>query len=81
MHFLQMPPFHATSIVVTPTGSENGTGAVVAGLLIGILESFGTGYISSEYKDAIALGVLLAVLLVRPSGLLGSSEAARLKEL
>jgi branched-chain amino acid transport system permease protein len=62
-------------------GLGNGTGAVIAGLLIGILESFGTGYISSEYKDAIALGVLLAVLLVRPSGLMGSREAASLKEL
>lgn len=62
-------------------GLGNGTGAVVAGLLIGILESFATGYISSEYKDAIALGVLLIVLLVRPSGLMGSREAASLKEL
>jgi len=61
-------------------GLGNGTGAVIAGLLIGVLESFATGYISSEYKDAIALGVLLAVLLVRPSGLMGSREAARLKE-
>jgi branched-chain amino acid transport system permease protein len=61
-------------------GLGNGAGAVIAGLLIGVLESFGTGYISSEYKDAIALGVLLAVLLVRPSGLMGSREAARLKE-
>ncbi len=61
-------------------GLGNGTGAVIAGLLIGVLESFGTGYISSEYKDAIALGVLLAVLLVRPSGLMGSREAASLKE-
>jgi branched-chain amino acid transport system permease protein len=61
-------------------GLGNGTGAVVAGLLIGILESFGAGYISSAYKDALALLVLLAVLLVRPSGLFGSSEESRLKE-
>ncbi len=62
-------------------GLGNGTGAVVAGLLIGILESFATGYISSEYKDAIALGVLVIVLLVRPSGIMGSRDAAALKEL
>ena len=55
--------------------------ALAAGLLIGILESFAAGYISSEYKDAIALAVLLIVLLVRPSGLMGSREAASLKEL
>jgi len=61
-------------------GLGNGAGAVVAGLLIGLLESFGAGYISSGYKDAIALVVLLVVLIIRPSGLLGAREASRLKE-
>lgn len=61
-------------------GLGNGTGAVVAGLLIGLLESFGAGYISSGYKDALALLVLLVVLLIRPSGLFGAPAASRLKE-
>jgi branched-chain amino acid transport system permease protein len=61
-------------------GLGNGVGAVVAGLLIGILESFGAGFISSAYKDAIALLVLLLVLVVRPSGLLSRGEASRLKD-
>jgi len=61
-------------------GLGNSTGAVVAGLLIGILESFGSGFISSAYKDALALLVLLAVLLLRPSGLFGSVEESRLKD-
>ncbi|GAB4345422.1 MAG: branched-chain amino acid ABC transporter permease [Candidatus Abyssubacteria bacterium] len=61
-------------------GLGSGPGAVVAGILIGILESLGAGYISSHYKDAIALIVLLGVLFVRPGGLLGSAEAQRLKK-
>jgi branched-chain amino acid transport system permease protein len=61
-------------------GLGSGPGAVVAGLLIGIMESLGAGYISSHYKDAIALVVLLAVLLVRPGGIFGNTEAQRLKK-
>jgi branched-chain amino acid transport system permease protein len=61
-------------------GLGNGAGAVVAGLLIGILESLGAGLISSGYKDAIALFVQLLVLFVKPSGLFGVSEASKLKE-
>jgi branched-chain amino acid transport system permease protein len=61
-------------------GLGNGAGAVVAGLLIGIMESLGAGLISSGYKDAIALFVLLLVLFVKPSGLFGVSEASKLKE-
>ncbi|MCD6334814.1 MAG: branched-chain amino acid ABC transporter permease, partial [Candidatus Latescibacteria bacterium] len=61
-------------------GLGNFLGAVVAGLLIGILESLSAGLISSHYKDAIALVVLLAVLFIKPSGLLGRAEVSKLKE-
>ncbi len=61
-------------------GLGSAPGAVIAGLLIGVLESLGAGYISSHYKDAIALIVLLGVLFVRPGGILGSAEAQRLKK-
>jgi branched-chain amino acid transport system permease protein len=61
-------------------GLGNSLGAVVAGILLGIIEALGGGYISSHYMDAIALIILLAVLFVRPSGIFGSSEASRLKE-
>ncbi|MBW1772603.1 MAG: branched-chain amino acid ABC transporter permease, partial [Deltaproteobacteria bacterium] len=54
-------------------GLGNFYGAVAAGFLLGLLESFATGFISSSYKDAIALIVLLGVLFARPQGLMGSS--------
>jgi len=61
-------------------GLGSGAGSIIAGFIIGILESLGAGLISSGYKDAIALLVLLAVLWVKPSGLFGSAEASELKK-
>ncbi|MFP4531494.1 MAG: branched-chain amino acid ABC transporter permease [Desulfobacterales bacterium] len=61
-------------------GLGNSMGAVVAGVLLGILEAIGAGYISSHYMDAMALLILLIVLFIKPSGIFGSSEAMRLKE-
>jgi branched-chain amino acid transport system permease protein len=61
-------------------GLGSGPGAVVAGFLIGIVESLGAGLISSGYKDAIALFVLLVVLWIKPSGLFGSQEESELKK-
>lgn len=52
-------------------------GAVAGGLLLGLLESFGAGYVSSAYKDVIAFVVILAVLFVRPDGLVGVLRSER----
>ncbi len=52
-------------------------GAVAGGLGLGLLESLGAGLLSSAYKDVIAFVVLLLVLFLRPQGLLGRGEAAR----
>jgi branched-chain amino acid transport system permease protein len=52
-------------------------GAVAGGLTLGVLESAGAGYVSSAYKDAIAFVILLAVLLLRPDGLLGARSRDR----
>jgi branched-chain amino acid transport system permease protein len=46
-------------------------GAMLGGLLLGLIESIGIGFISPTYKDLIAFGVLILVLLLRPKGLLG----------
>jgi branched-chain amino acid transport system permease protein len=58
-----------TAAVVGGIGSI--PGAVLGGLLIGLAESFITGYISSTYTNLIVFGILIVVLLLRPSGLLG----------
>jgi branched-chain amino acid transport system permease protein len=52
-------------------------GAIAGGLLLGLLESLGAGFISSAYKDAIAFVVILAVLFVRPDGLVGALRSER----
>ncbi len=54
-------------------------GALVAGVLLGLAESFCAGYLSSGYKDAVALVILLLALFFKPEGLFGSREAAKLK--
>ncbi|HVG94275.1 MAG TPA: branched-chain amino acid ABC transporter permease [Planctomycetota bacterium] len=46
-------------------------GAVVGGLFLGVAENLFGAYVSTEWKDALAFGLLVVVLLVRPSGLLG----------
>ena len=61
-------------------GLGNSTGAVIGGIIIGLLEAFSISVMPLAYKDAIAIGVLLLILFVRPSGLFGSKEAAGLKE-
>ena len=55
-------------------------GAVIGGLIIGLIESLGAGLISSGYKDAFALLVLLFVLFLKPSGLLGSVEISKIRK-
>jgi branched-chain amino acid transport system permease protein len=59
-------------------GMGNPIGAVAGGLLLGLIEAFGAGYISSNYKDAAAIIVLLLLLFVRPTGLFGSRSAERI---
>ncbi|MBN1293007.1 MAG: branched-chain amino acid ABC transporter permease [Candidatus Latescibacteria bacterium] len=61
-------------------GLGNPAGTVIAGLLLGLIESFVTGLVSSHYKDVIALFILIIVLFVKPSGLFSKSEEAKLKK-
>ncbi|HLY66269.1 MAG TPA: branched-chain amino acid ABC transporter permease, partial [Chloroflexota bacterium] len=52
-------------------GIGNIAGAMLGGILIGLLESLSAQYISERYVDAIVFGILILVLVFRPSGLLG----------
>lgn len=52
-------------------GMHNIRGAVLGGFILGILEVYSAGLVSSGLKDAVALIVLLAMLMLRPEGLLG----------
>jgi len=61
-------------------GLGNFYGARAAGAILGLIESYTAGYLSSGYKDAVALLLLLLALFFKPEGLFGSSEAAKLKK-
>ena len=61
-------------------GLGNSMAAIAAGLLLGSLESFSIWVMPAAYKDVIAISILLLILFVRPTGLFGNAEAARLKD-
>lgn len=61
-------------------GLGNSTAAVLAGLLLGLLESYSISIIPMAYTDAIAIIILLGVLFFKPSGLFVSKEIGALKE-
>ncbi|AUT75785.1 branched-chain amino acid ABC transporter permease [Paraburkholderia hospita] len=59
-------------------GIGNIPGAMAGGLLIGLLEAFGAGYVSSRWTDVFVFGVLIAVLVVKPTGLFGERVVERM---
>jgi len=52
-------------------------GAMLGGLLIGLLDTFWAGYFSSEYHDVATFAILIVVLIFRPTGLLGKPEVEK----
>lgn len=64
--------FMFAAVVVGGLGTAYG--AMVGGLLVGVVSQVSTFWINIEYKDAVALGVLILVLIVRPQGILGQRE-------
>ncbi len=52
-------------------------GAMLGGLLIGLIETFWSGYVSSEYKDVAAFSILALTLIFLPTGLLGRAEVEK----
>ncbi|HZN64761.1 MAG TPA: branched-chain amino acid ABC transporter permease [Tepidisphaeraceae bacterium] len=58
-------------------GIGNIRGAMLGGLVIGLIEFFGVAYLSSEYRDVYVFSILILVLLARPSGILGTATAEK----
>jgi branched-chain amino acid transport system permease protein len=59
-------------------GIGNIPGAMFGGILLGLIESLGAAYISSEYKDVYAFIILIIILLVKPAGLLGKASEEKI---
>ncbi len=81
MSFERGTPLAVKGFCATVVGGlGNPIGTVIAGLLLGLIESYVTALVSSHYKDVIALVILLIVLFVKPSGLFSKAEEAKLKK-
>lgn len=76
-----VPVFYASGMSFTMMGFiaaviggwGRSSGAVVGGLTLGLVETFGAGYLSTSYRGLIPFAALLLILALRPSGLLGAS--------
>jgi branched-chain amino acid transport system permease protein len=58
-------------------GMGSGPGAIAGGLVLGLVEALGAGYLSSAYKDVFAFVIILAALVFLPDGLAGRRAAER----
>jgi branched-chain amino acid transport system permease protein len=77
-NFTGLSPFFGVKVglkglaIMLLGGLGNVTGAMVGGLVIGVVEALSVGYLESSYRDAFAFAVMILILLVRPTGLLGA---------
>jgi branched-chain amino acid transport system permease protein len=69
--WMGMPLLLKAFVVVVLGGLGSLPGAVVGGLMLGIVEAIGVTFLSSEWREVVAFGVLIVVLWLRPQGLFG----------
>ncbi len=67
-------------IVAILGGLGNSMAAVIAGLLLGLIEAFAVSLMPMAYTDVVAIAILLLILFFRPGGLFGNIEASALRE-
>ncbi|MFD1696242.1 branched-chain amino acid ABC transporter permease [Roseibium aestuarii] len=65
-------------VVVIVGGLDSIAGALIGGLLIGVFEAWAGTYLGGEYKIVTTFGILIAMLMIRPYGLFGTTEIERL---
>jgi len=69
--FMGQPMLHKGIAVIILGGMGDIRGALIGGLFLGFAEVFSVAYLSSDFRDAIAFGLLFVILLIKPSGLFG----------
>jgi branched-chain amino acid transport system permease protein len=69
--FMGQPMLHKGIAVIILGGMGDIRGAMIGGLFLGFAEVMSVAYLSSDFRDAVAFGLLFLILLVRPSGMFG----------
>jgi branched-chain amino acid transport system permease protein len=78
VHFLMGEPYMLRAFVVIVLGGLGSIGgAVIAGLLLGLIQTMTIAYLSSDLSDAIIFSLLFIILLVRPTGFFGTLRRER----
>jgi branched-chain amino acid transport system permease protein len=78
VHFLMGEPYMLRAFVVIVLGGLGSIGgAVIAGLLLGLIQTFTIAYISTDLSDAVIFSLLFLILLVRPTGFFGTLRRER----
>jgi branched-chain amino acid transport system permease protein len=75
--FMGFPYMIAAFVIIILGGLGNLTGSLIGGLILGLLETYGVAVTSPNYRSILVYGVFIAVLLIRPQGLLGRARIVR----
>jgi branched-chain amino acid transport system permease protein len=75
--FMMLDPFLKGFAAAVLGGIDSMPGAAAGGLLLGVVEAVFAGYVSVRFKTTLAFAIIIAVLVVRPEGLLGQEYKRR----